>query len=160
MTTFKEAATEFLAQERLAVVGVSRSGEQTANYIYKKLRDHGGKVFPINPNADTVEGDPCYPNLGAVPERLDGVVAVVRPAIVQEVVRECVELGIPRVWMHGNAFFGQNASSVSDEATVYGEENGIRVIAGGCPMMFLDFGHKCMRLILGAMGKLPSTVAN
>lgn len=155
MPTFREAAEEFLAQERLAVIGVSRGGGQAANLIYQKLRDQGYQVFPVNPNADVVEGDTCYANLGAVPGKLDGVVVVSRPAVAEEVVRDCVELGVPRVWMHENGLFGAGASSVSQEAVTYGKQNGIEIIAGGCPLMFLDFGHKCMRWVLGVMGRLP-----
>ena len=46
--------------------------------------------------------------------------------------RECVELGIKRVWMH----HGAGASSVSAAATEYGRQHGITVIDGGCPLMF------------------------
>ncbi len=57
--------------------------------------------------------------------------------------------------MHENAFAGASASSVSNEAVQLCRENGVEVIPGGCPMMFLEFGHKCMRLVMGALGKLP-----
>ncbi|MCP4422820.1 MAG: hypothetical protein GY805_39930 [Chloroflexi bacterium] len=35
-------------------------------------------------------------------------------------------------------------------------DNNITVIDGGGPMMFLDFGHKCMRWMLGILRRLPS----
>lgn len=63
MLTLKEAAQEFLAQKRIAVAGVSRQGDTAANAIYKKLRDSGYEVFPVNPNAAEVEGDRCYATL-------------------------------------------------------------------------------------------------
>jgi hypothetical protein len=58
--------------------------------------------------------------------------------------------------MHENAMAGAAASSVSQEAVKMCQANNVTVIAGGCPMMFLEFGHKCMRWILGMMGKLPA----
>jgi predicted CoA-binding protein len=157
MPTFKESAEDFLTQNSFAVVGVSRGGAQAANSIYKKLRERDHQVFPINPNADVVEGDACYANLKSVPTKLDGVVIVARPEVANEVVRECVEIGVSRVWMHENALIGPAASSVSAEAVSLAKENGITVIAGGCPMMFLEFGHKCMRWVLGVMGRLPAS---
>ena len=60
MSTLREAADEFLAQHRIAVAGVSRDGKQSANLIYRRLKDSGHEVFAVNPNADTVEGDRCY----------------------------------------------------------------------------------------------------
>lgn len=58
-TTLSEAATEFLSNKRFAVTGVSRSGNQPANLIYRKLRETGAQVFATNPSAEQVAGDPC-----------------------------------------------------------------------------------------------------
>ena len=155
MTTFKTKAQDFLAQERIAVVGVSRTQKDAANLIYRSLRSEGYKVFAVNPNAELVEGDTCYPNLKALPSKVDGVIIVTRADQTGQIVRECAEVGVSRVWMHENGFLGAASSSVSEEAVVYCQNNGITVIAGGCPLMFSEFGHKCMRWILGALKRLP-----
>jgi predicted CoA-binding protein len=150
----EKAVEAFLAQKRIAVAGVSRNKNEAANVVYRKLRASGYEVFPVNPNAETVEGDDCYPDLKSVPGGVDGVVIATRPAVTEEVVRECADLGVPRVWMHRS--FGQG--SVSENAVDYCREKGIEVIPGGCPMMFcrpVDLGHKCMRWILSVTGGLP-----
>jgi predicted CoA-binding protein len=152
MSTFNTKAEEFLAQDRIAVAGVSRIKKDAANSIYLKLRDTGHQVFPINPNADVVEGDTCYASVQAIPDGVDGVVIVTRPELTEQVVHDCVDAGVPRVWMHNNTFM---PSSVSETAVTICHENNITVIDGGCPMMFLDFGHKCMRWMLGVMNRLP-----
>jgi predicted CoA-binding protein len=156
MTSFEAMAKDFLSQERIAVAGVSGTGQGTANSIYCALRDAGYEVYPLNPNAETVEGDACYPSLRAVPQPVDGVMIVTRPELTERIARECAEVGVPRVWMHYNAFFGAARTSVSDAAVALCRENDITVIAGGCPLMFLDFGHKCMRWMLAVMGRLPA----
>jgi predicted CoA-binding protein len=147
---------DFLAQKTIAVAGVSRKEQpQAANLIYRKLRDAGYHVFPVNPAAERVEGDKCYENLRSLPESPDGVVIVTRPEIADELVKECVDLGIPRVWMHRS--IGQG--SVSAAAVARGKANGISVIAGGCPMMFcepVDFPHRCMRWVFGLTGRVPA----
>lgn len=155
MATFNEMAKDFLAQKNIAVVGVSRQSSEAANLIYKMFKDKGYQVYPVNPKMDTLEGDKVYPDLKSVPGKLDGVFMLTRPEVSQQVVQECIELGVPRVWMHENALAGPANSSVSPEAVKECQEKGVTVIAGGCPMMFMEFGHKCMRLILGMMGKLP-----
>lgn len=157
MSTLIEAVEDFLAQKRIAVAGVSRSGQDAANGIYRKLRDAGYEVYPTNPNADEVEGVKCYPDLKSIPGGVDGVVISTHPQITDQVVGECVELGIPRVWMHRS--FGEG--SVSETAVAFCRENGITVIPGGCPLMFcdpVDFGHKCMRWFLNLTGGLPKKV--
>lgn len=157
MLTMQEAVRAFLAQKAIAVAGVSRSGADAANAIYCKLRSLGYQVFAVNPNAATVEGDPCYPNLKSIPQAVDGVVIVTRPEIAEQIVRECADLGISRVWMHRS--FGQG--SVSPKAVDFCREHGIIVIPGGCPLMFCeatDFGHRCMRWVLNISGGLPRQV--
>ena len=158
MTTVKEAATAFLAQHRIAVTGVSRHPkDHGSNLVYGRLRDRGYEVFAVNPNADEVEGDPCYPTLHDIPGGVDAVVIATRADRAEATVHECEELGIDQVWMH--RAFGEG--SVCDAATVYGREHGMTVIDGGCPLMFdptADTGHKIMRFVLTRTGKVPKTV--
>ncbi len=153
MATVEELTKDFLAQKRIAVAGVSRTENDAANAIYRKLRDNGYTVFAINPNADTVEGDPCYHDVKSIPGGVDGVVIVTKPEVTNQVVRECSEVGVTRVWMH-KSFMGDSAS---EEAVRYCQEHGIAVIPAGCPMMFLapDFGHRCMKWMMQVSGKLP-----
>jgi predicted CoA-binding protein len=145
---------DFLAQKRIAVAGVSRDANQAANMIYRKLRGAGYEVFALNPSAKEVEGDSCYPDLKALPEKVDGIVISTPLEAADEIVKQCAEAGVSRVWLHRS--FGKG--SVSPAAVKFCEENNISVIAGGCPMMFckpVDFGHTCMRWALRLTGGLP-----
>jgi predicted CoA-binding protein len=156
MQTVKEAADAFLANKRIAVTGVSRSPkDHGSNTVYKRLRDRGYEVFAVNPNADKVEGDPCYQDLKSIPGGVQAVVIGTRPEIAEDTMRECAELGITQVWMHR----GPGTGSVSAAATAFGRQRGITVIDGGCPCMFgptADFGHRVMRLVFA--GHIPKQV--
>jgi predicted CoA-binding protein len=156
MQNIKEAASAFLANERVAVTGVSRTPEtHGSNNVYRRLRDRGYQVFAVNPNADTVEGDPCYQDLKSIPGGVQAVVIGTRPEIAEDTMRECAELGIKHVWMHR----GPGDGSVSDPATSYGRQHGITVIDGGCPLMFAptaDLGHRIMRVVFA--GHVPKQV--
>jgi len=158
MTGVKQAASQFLANKRIAVTGVSRKPQgHGSNLVYQRLRARGYQVFAMNANADEVEGDRCYPDLKSVPGGVEAVVIGTRPAIAETTMRECADLGIRQVWMHRS--FG--AGSVSDAATAYGREHGITVIDGGCPLMFdpaADLGHKVMRFVFTRKGKVPKRV--
>lgn len=154
MAELRDAVEDFLSAKRLAVAGVSREGNLPANAIFRKLKSSGYDVYPVNPRAQEVEGVPCFADLASVPASLEGVVIATPPGAAEELVRECADLGIGKVWMHRS--FG--GGSVSDSAVRLCREEGISVIAGACPMMFLepvDFGHRCFRWILGGVGKLP-----
>lgn len=154
MPTLREAVDDFLAQKRIAVAGVSRSGGQAANFVYSTLRKANYEVFAVNPNAAEVEGEACYHDLKSVPGGVEAVVIATSPEAAEGIVRECAELGISRVWMHRS--FGKG--SVSQSAAEIGRGKDITVIAGGCPLMFLpgaDIGHRCMRWVLNLTGRLP-----
>jgi predicted CoA-binding protein len=156
MQPIKEAASDFLANKRVAVTGVSRTPKtHGSNNVYRRLRERGYDVFAVNPNAEEVEGDRTYPDLKSIPGGVDAVVIGTRPEIAEETMHECAELGIRHVWMHR----GPGAGSVSAAATDYGRQQGITVIDGGCPLMFeptADFGHKVMRFVYA--GKVPKQV--
>jgi len=154
MQTVPKSVQDFLAGERIAVAGVSRQSKEAANAIFRKLRDQGYEVFAINPRASQVEGVRCYPNLAAVPQRLDGVIIATHPEVAMELVGQCRQLGIRRVWFHRS--FGQG--SVSEEAVQECARQHIEAIVGGCPLMYcspVDVGHRCMRWWLGRRGRVP-----
>jgi hypothetical protein len=155
MQKTKDVATAFLDHKRVAVTGVSRHpSNHGSNVVYKRLRERGYEVFAVNPATDTVEGDRCYHDLKSVPGGVDWVVIGTRPETAEKTMRECVDLGIGRVWMH-RAF---GTGSVSDQATAYGREHGVDVIDGGCPCMYdptADPGHKFMKVALTLTGKVP-----
>jgi predicted CoA-binding protein len=156
MPPVSQAIDDFLAQKRIAVAGVSREvgGKHGGNVVYQRLKARGYEVFAVNPNADTVEGDPCYHDLKSIPGGVDAVVIATTPAVAPSVAAQCKELGITRVWMHRS--FG--GGSVSPEAHEFCRANGIASIAGGCPLMYgptSDGGHRFMRSIAGLLGKLP-----
>lgn len=156
--TLEAKVDEFLAQKRIAVAGVSRdqSHHPAGNLIYNRLKQTGHDVFPVHPQLQSFEGDRCYANLQSIPGGVDGVVVITRPEVTQQIVRDCDAAGVRRVWMHESLAKG---SSVSSEAVEFCRQHDINVIAGACPMMFgngVDFGHKCMRWIMGVSGRLPS----
>ena len=157
-TSLETKVDDFLAQKRIAVAGVSRHNNHhpAGNLIYHRLKKSGHDVFAVNPHMQTFEGDCCYPNLQSIPGGVDGVVIVTRPETTEQIVRDCSDAGVRRVWMHQSLGKG---SSVSQEAVDYCRQHNISVIAGACPMMYgegVDFGHTCMWWIFRLFRGLPS----
>jgi len=139
-----------LAQHSLALAGVSRSGKKFGNKVLKDLTGKGYEIFPVHPEADSIDGVRCYPSLEEVPEGVGGLVLVVPPQQTDRLVRDASKVGIDRVWMQPGA--------ESDEAIRYCKEHGIDVVHGECIMMHADPKgiHKAHRWLRGAFGRLPT----
>lgn len=154
MSELQARIEDFLAQKHIAVAGVRSTKDDAANLIYRKLRETGRTVYAINPNAQSVEGDPCYPDLASTPQPPTAVMIVTRPEVTDALIKQCAELGIQRVWVH-NSFMG---NSLSPETVALCKAHNIKLIPGLCPMMFVekaDFFHKAAHWFTSVTGKLP-----
>jgi hypothetical protein len=149
---------DFLAQKKIAVVGVSDKRETGCNAAYKRFKEAGYTVSAVNPRLEAFDGDPCYPDLKSIPEQPDAVFILTNPRITEQIVQQCVDLGIQRVWMHcmmgTKPGLAEGMTSVSQDAVSLCKANGITVIPGACPNQYLnaDFGHKMMRVMFRTLG--------
>ena len=158
MSKIDDLVKDFLAQKKIAVVGVSDKRETGCNMAYKKFKENGYQVYAVNPHISTFEGEACYSDLSAVPEKPDAVFILTNPKVTEQVIEQCVTLGIKRVWMHcmmgTKPGLAQGMTSVSQKAVETCKANGITVIPGSCPNQFLkpDVGHGMMRVMWRAFG--------
>lgn len=149
---------DFLAQKQIAIVGVSDKRDTGCNTAYKRFKAAGYIVSAVNPRLTTYEDAPCYPDLKSIPDKPDAVFILANPKVTEQIVQQCVDLGIKRVWMHcmmgTKPGLGAGTTSVSAEAVRICRENGITVIPGSCPNQYLkpDFGHKMMKGMFRAFG--------
>ncbi len=124
----EELIKEFLNKKNIfSVVGASRDPRKYGYQVYKDLKEAGYEVYPINPNAEKVLGDKCYPDLGDLPIKPDVVDVVVPPKVTEEIVKTCKRLGITKVWMQ--------PGSESETAIKFCDENDMDVVHGVCVMV-------------------------
>jgi len=154
MTT-RKSIDEFLGSKRLAVVGVSRTANDFTRLLFRELQSRGYDLVPVNPAVTEVEGIPALPRVADVSPPVEGALLFTPPAATGDVVRECQQAGIRRIWMYRAV----GAGAVNPEAVQFCESNGMSVVAGACPYMFLPkigFPHNfhgfCMKLV----GRYPS----
>lgn len=158
MSKLDNMVKDFLAQKKIAVVGVSDKRDTGCNLGYKKFKENGYRVFAVNPRINTFEGDTCYPDLKSIPEKVDAVFILANPKVTDLIVGQCVELGVKHVWMHcmmgTKPGLAKGMTSVSQSAVDICKANGIAVIPGSCPNQYLqaDGGHKFMRGLWSLFG--------
>lgn len=154
MSSIPPTVAAFLDGKRIVVAGVSRSGTAPANAIFRRLRDTGHEVIPVNPNAPEVEGERCYPDVRSVPGPIHGVMVVTHPSVSVDVARAALERGVKHIWFHRS--FG--SGSVSSEALQMCRDGGVEPVEGGCPLMYcrpVDPGHGLFRWWLRLRGRIP-----
>ncbi len=151
MATVDNLVQDFLALKKIAIVGVSDKRDTGCNLAYNKFKENGYQVYAVNPRITTFDGDPCYADLKTIPEKVEAVFILASPKVTEEIVQQCVDLGIKHVWMHcmmgTKPGLATSMTSVSQSAVEMCKANGIAVIPGTCPNQFLkpDFGHAAMR---------------
>ena len=118
---------QFLAIKRLAMVGVSRNSKDFTRALFEEFRRRDYDVLPVNPGALELDGIRCYPDVQAIQPTVEGALVLTSAAQSGEVVRRCHAAGIHSIWLY----------RASADALAYCAENGIRVVAGECPFMFL-----------------------
>jgi predicted CoA-binding protein len=149
-----EAIEGFLKQNRLAVVGVSRSERDFTRSIFREFVRRGYDAVPVNPAAAEIEGKRCYARVQDISPPVDGVMVMTPPKVSESVVLDCAAAGIKRVWLYRAV--GQGA--VSKAAVAYCKANAIEVIPGYCPHMFWKdsaFIHRLHGLIARITGAWP-----
>jgi predicted CoA-binding protein len=118
----------FAEARTIAVVGLSNSPERASYNVAKYLQQHGYKIVPVNPKADTILGEMCFATLAEIPFPVDCVDVFRAPEAVPAIVDEVIQLGIRWLWLQ---------DGVVDEASAArAEAAGIGVVMDRC--MFRD----------------------
>jgi uncharacterized protein len=155
VNTTIEDVEDFLDQKRIAFVGVSRDAKDFSRTLFRDLRQQGYTVIPVNPQMTDVEGSRCFARVQDVTPAVDGALIMTPAAKSEELVRDCAQAGITRVWLHR----GTGAGSVSPAAVDLCQQFGIRVVAGYCPYMFLPqtpFFHRIHGFLMKVTGAYPA----
>lgn len=87
----------------IAVVGATDNQRKFGYAIYRDLKRKGYKVYAVNPNRTSVDGDPAYPDLARLPGKPDLVNFVVPPEVTLSVLKQCLDLGLKNVWLQPGA---------------------------------------------------------
>jgi predicted CoA-binding protein len=130
-----EPAARFLAVKRLAIVGLSRNPKDFTRTIARELARRGYQVVPVTPGAAgaLLDGAAAVARLQDVQPPVEAALLLTAPAQTDAVLRDCVEAGVKRVWLHR----GGGAGAASPGALAFCAEHGLDVVHDLCPFMAL-----------------------
>lgn len=108
----------------VAVVGLSSKEARPSHGVARALQGFGYRVIPVNPKEKEVLGEPAVADLADIDDKVDLVDVFRAPAHVPAIVDECLELGMPAVWLQEGV--------VDQEAAARAERGGMTVIMDRC----------------------------
>jgi predicted CoA-binding protein len=154
MTTIRDVE-DFLALERIAMVGVSRDPKDFSRKLFTEMCGRGYDMVPVNRLATGIDGRESFQCLQAAKPTVEGVLIMTPAHETIRVVRDCAETGINRVWIYRAGGTG----AVSEEALAFCREHDIRVVAGHCPFMFFrstGFAHRAHGFFMKIARRYPA----
>ena len=83
----------------IAVVGLSCNPLRPSHGVSAYMQSQGYRIIPVNPQIKEALGEPAYPSLLDVPEKIDIVNIFRRPEFVGEIVDQAIQLKVPVIWM-------------------------------------------------------------
>lgn len=108
----------------IAVVGLSDNPERTSYMIAAAMQAKGYQIVPVNPNADVILGQKCYPTLADVPYPIDIVNVFRHSEHCAPVAEEAVKAGAKVLWLQQGI--------ESEEAARIAQAGGLKVIMDRC----------------------------
>lgn len=119
--------------KNIAVVGLSPNPDRPSYGVSAAMQGFGFRVIPVHPAATEILGEKVYPNLAAVPEPID-LVNVFRSAeFIDEVVDECLKLGLKSIWIQEGI--------VNEPAAARALAGGMTVVMNRC--IYRDYRDYC-----------------
>lgn len=125
----EENKKEMLSKKVWAVIGATPDSHKFGYKIYQKLKNHGYQVYGINPKYDTLEGQPLYNSLTALPVKPDCIDMVVNPTLSMAALDEIKEAGVEYVWFQPGTF--------NDEVIQKAEALGLKLVYNDCVLVAL-----------------------
>jgi predicted CoA-binding protein len=140
---------DFFTGKHIALAGASRSGKKFGNIAQKELKARGYQVFLIHPEAKEIDGEPCFPNLAALRDKVDGVLVCLPASQASQVLMEAAAVGLRNVWLQQGA--------ETPELLALGRELGLDLVSGKCILMYappVRSFHWWHRAVVKLMGQL------
>lgn len=117
----------FDAYTTIAVVGLSNKKHRDSYATARYLQGRGYRIIPVTSRFEEILGERCYPNLRAIPERVDVVNCFVRPAGIPAITEEAIAIGARMLWMQ--------LGIVHEEAAARAAAAGLEVMMDRCIML-------------------------
>lgn len=148
------AVQQFLANPRMAVLGVSRNPNSYSQSILNALLKQEYQALPVNPHTSDIEGTPCFHSVLDIKPAPAAAILLVPEDQLAEATRDCLRAGVHHLWFRHKETPGSETTRAAAAARV----NDANVITGECPLMFLPSAgwiHRAHGVLAQLTGHYP-----
>ena len=129
-------AQALFSPRSVALIGASADTSKNNSRPQRFLRKHGyrGRVLPINPSRDEVQGEKAYPDLKSAPGPIDHAFIMVPAPAVPDIVAQCCECGVPAatIFSAGFAELGEEGLARQRRMVEIARAGGLRLLGPNC----------------------------
>lgn len=143
---------QFLEPGKIAVAGASRNPKKFGGMLVKDLKEKGFEIYPVNPNADEIQGLKCYKSVADLPGNVKHLLMATPKSESQDVAKQAVEKGMEMVWIQLMADTPETIQVIEDA--------GIPLIYKKCIYMFAEpvkGPHSFHRFMVKIFNRYPKT---
>jgi uncharacterized protein len=123
----------FMAQEHIAVAGISRTPHKFGNNAFKELKSKGYDLYPISLHLSEFEGVACYKDIASLPDKVSAIFICTRPDQTKNLLEEARAKGIQNIWLQQGS---------ADKAMIRElKESNESIVTEQCILMFTKQAH-------------------
>ena len=125
------------APRSVALVGASENLDSISGRPLRLLKEHGfsGRLYPVNPRHENIDGTPCFPDVGSLPETPDVVLVGVRAALVPGALEACAARGVPFAVIFSSGFAESHDPESERRMVEIARAGGMRLLGPNCQGM-------------------------
>jgi acetyltransferase len=130
----RESFDALFKPRSVAVIGATDKEGSVGLAMMNNLKTFRGKVFPINPKRDQVLGLKAYPNIAAVPEKVDLAVIITPAPTVPGVIGECIAAGAKSALIISAGFkeIGPEGAELERQILAQARDAHMRIVGPNC----------------------------
>ncbi len=129
-----------LHPKTVAIIGASDAPERIGGrpISYMKSAGYSGKIFPVNPKRETVQGIPAYASIKDISESVDTAIVSVPAKIAVQSIQDCIDAGVKSavIFTAGFAEMDEDGAAAQREMEEIIRASDMRAVGPNCLGVF------------------------
>jgi acyl-CoA synthetase (NDP forming) len=135
----------FFSPSSIALIGASRDLEKIPGRLLSMLRknEFPGRIYPVNPNYDDINGLKCYPSIAAIGQPIDLAIIIIPARAVLGALEQCAAVGVKNAVIISSGFAeeGGDSTAMQDAIVALAKKSGMRISGPNAEGFYSEAQH-------------------